>query len=164
MNDNDDSDGPQRSYDLDDDDENLPFSQELRRTPMPSYYVMPNILKYDRRGNPTKHLNSYKTHMSLRGTFPTINCRAFHLILSRAAEIWYNWLPPGSIRSWPEFKTMFLKRFVVNKEGEAPIQCLQDMRQQPGETLKSFLPQFADEMMYCVQLTDCEALSTLREA
>ncbi|XP_022868501.1 uncharacterized protein LOC111388069 [Olea europaea var. sylvestris] len=100
--------------------------------------------------------------MSLRDATPAVKCRAFHLTLSGAAEIWYSRLPSGSIRSWPEFKTTFLKRFAVIKEGEAPIQRLQDMRQAHGESLKSFLSRFTDEMTYCVQVTDREALSALR--
>ncbi|XP_022899253.1 uncharacterized protein LOC111412550 [Olea europaea var. sylvestris] len=61
-----DSDEQQRSCDLDDDDENLPFSRELRSAQVPNHYVMPKIPKYDGRGDPEKHLNAYKTHMSLR--------------------------------------------------------------------------------------------------
>lgn len=53
--------------------------------------------------------------------------------------------------------TTFLKRFAVNKEGEAPIQCLHDMRQAPGESLKIFLSCFIDEMMYpCNNHAKCE--------
>ncbi|XP_022857240.1 uncharacterized protein LOC111378300 [Olea europaea var. sylvestris] len=65
-------------------------------------------------------------------------------------------LPSGSIQSWPEFKTTFLKRFAVSREGEAPIQRLQDMRQAHGESLKNFISRFTDEMTYCVQVTDRE--------
>ncbi|XP_022880635.1 uncharacterized protein LOC111397904 [Olea europaea var. sylvestris] len=36
------------------------------------------------------------------------------------------------------------------------------MRQAHGESLKSFLSRFTDEMMYCVQVTNREALSALR--
>lgn len=46
-----DSDEQQRSCDLDDDDENLPFSRELRNAQVPSHYVMPKIPKYDGRGD-----------------------------------------------------------------------------------------------------------------
>lgn len=87
---------------------------------------------------------------------------AFHLTLSGGAEVWYTRLPEGSIRSWPDMKKTFLKCFATSKEGDRPIQRLQDMRQQRGEALKSFLSRFTDEMTYCVQVTDREALTTLR--
>lgn len=107
---------------------------------------MIKIPKYDGNGDSAKYLNTYKTHMSLRCATLAVKCIAFYLTLSRAAEVWCSKLSPGSIRSWPEFKTTFLKRFVVSKEGDAPIQCLQDMRQQLGKSLKSFLLRFTDEM------------------
>lgn len=47
---------------------------------------MPKVPKYDGRGDPTKHLNTYKTHMSLRGTVTTVKCKAFHLTLNGAVE------------------------------------------------------------------------------
>lgn len=59
-------------------------------------------------------------------------------------------------------KKTFLKRFATSKEGDRPIQRLQDMRQQRGEALKTFLSRFTDEMTYCVQVTDREALTALR--
>ncbi|XP_022891812.1 uncharacterized protein LOC111406656 [Olea europaea var. sylvestris] len=123
---------------------------------------MPKITKYDGTGDPEKHLSPYKTHMSLRGATPTMKCRTFHLTLTRATEIWYSRLPHGSIRSWPEFKNTFLKMFAVSKEGETPIQRLQDMRQAHGESLKSFLSCFTDEMTCCMQVADHEALAAPR--
>lgn len=121
-----DSDEPQWSCDLDDDDENMSFSRKLRNAQVPSHYVMLKLTKYDGRGNPTKHLNTYKTNISLRGATSVIKCRAFHITLNRAAKVWYSRLPSRSIRSWPEFKTTFLKRFALRKEGESPILRFQE--------------------------------------
>lgn len=82
-----DSDGPCRSYELDDDDDNLPFSRELRTFPMPHNFVPPKIPKYEGNGDPEKHLNKYKKQMSLRGASPALKCRAFHLTLGGSAEV-----------------------------------------------------------------------------
>lgn len=38
-----DSDGPCRSYELDDDDDNLPFSRELRSLPVPATFILPKF-------------------------------------------------------------------------------------------------------------------------
>lgn len=123
---------PQRSCELDDNEENLPFPQKLRNASVLSHYVLPKVPKNDGRGDPAKNLNNYKTHMNLRSVIPRVKCKAFHLTLCGVAKIWYNRIPLGSIKRWLEFKNTFLKRFIVSKEGEAHIQRLQDMRQQPG--------------------------------
>lgn len=47
--DEEDSDGPFKSYELDDDNENLLFSHELRRTPMPNHFIPSKIPIYERR-------------------------------------------------------------------------------------------------------------------
>jgi len=36
-------DGPQRSCDLDDDNENSPFSEAIRSAPMLSHFVLPKV-------------------------------------------------------------------------------------------------------------------------
>lgn len=100
--------------------------------------------------------------MFLKGASPALKCMAFHLTLSRAAEIWYSRLPVGSIRNWLDLKKAFLNQYLASKEGEAPIQRLQDVRQQAGKTLKSYLARFTDEMTYCKQVTDSEAPLALR--
>lgn len=147
---------------MDGDDESLPFSQDLRNTHVPNHFVLPKIPKYEGKGDPVKHLNNYKTYMSLRGALPTLKCKAFNLTLVGVAEIWYGRLPTGSIKSWLDLKKAFLNQYLASKEGEAPIQRLQDIRQQAGETPKSYLTRFTDEMTYCAQVTDREALLALK--
>lgn len=64
----------------------MPFSQGLRNTPILNHFVPPKIYKYDGKGDPAKHINSFKNHMSLRDSSPAIKYRAFHLTLSGAAD------------------------------------------------------------------------------
>lgn len=71
---------------MDNDDENLPFSRELRSTHVLGHSVMPKIWKC-KRVDPEKHLSAYNTHMSLRGATPAMKCKAFHLALNGVAEI-----------------------------------------------------------------------------
>lgn len=59
--------------------------------------MLPKILKYDGKGDTAKHLNSFKTHMSLRGAILSMKCRAFHLTLSGVVEVGYTRLLKGSI-------------------------------------------------------------------
>lgn len=83
-----DLDGAYRSYELDDDDDSLPFSWELKNA-RTEPFCAPEIQKYEGKRDPMKQLNNYKTQMSLRGASPTLKCRAFHLTLVGTVEIWY---------------------------------------------------------------------------
>ncbi|CAI9763835.1 unnamed protein product [Fraxinus pennsylvanica] len=126
------SDEPYWSYELDNDDDNFPFSRKIRTFSMPHNFVPSKISK------------------------------AFNLTLGGAAEVWYSRLAPHSIRSWPDLKKAFLNQYPSRKEGEVRIQLLQDMRQAAGETQKSYLARFSDEKTYCEQVTDKEALSAMK--
>ncbi|KAL2487120.1 Uncharacterized protein Adt_31876 [Abeliophyllum distichum] len=55
-----------RSFEVDDDDENLPFSVEIRNASILHEFCVPKITPYTGKGNPVDHVNTYKTEMSLR--------------------------------------------------------------------------------------------------
>lgn len=60
--------------------------------------------------------------MGLKDAMPVMKCKAFYLSLSGAAKVWYTRLEAKIIRSWPNFKKAFLKRFAMCKEDEGQIQ------------------------------------------
>ncbi|KAL2472127.1 Uncharacterized protein Adt_40263 [Abeliophyllum distichum] len=100
-----------RSYEVDDDDENLPFSDGIRNAPIPHEFCEPKIDPYTGKGDPLDHVNTYKMEMSLRRATPALICRAFHLTLSGWAKRWYNKLATGSISNWPELKRTLINYF-----------------------------------------------------
>ncbi|KAL2460597.1 Uncharacterized protein Adt_44017 [Abeliophyllum distichum] len=151
-----------RSYEVDDDDENLPFSEGIRNAPIPHEFRVPKITPYTGKGDPLDHVNTYKTEMSLRGATPALKCRAFHLTLSGGAKRWYNKLAAGSIHNWPELKRTFINYFSSGKPASAPVQRLHDIRQAESEPLQSYLSRFNEEMLFCERITDAEALSALK--
>ncbi|KAL2465044.1 Retrotrans gag domain-containing protein [Abeliophyllum distichum] len=151
-----------RSYEVDDDDENLPFSEGIRNAPIPHEFRVPKITPYTGKGDPLDHVNTYKTEMSLRGATPALKCRAFHLTLSGGAKRWYNKLAAGSIHNWPDLKRTFINYFSSGKPASAPVQRLHDIRQAESEPLQSYLSRFNEEMLFCEAFTDAEALSALK--
>ncbi|KAL2466331.1 hypothetical protein Adt_42182 [Abeliophyllum distichum] len=62
------------NHDDDDDDdvenENFPFSKELKARKLFTGFKMPPMQKYNGRGDPTDHINVYKTR--LQGYIPTV--------------------------------------------------------------------------------------------
>lgn len=55
MDDGNDSDGPQRSYNVDDDDDNLSFLEGLKTVHVPGEFMTSNIPIYDRKGDLARH-------------------------------------------------------------------------------------------------------------
>ncbi|KAL2500028.1 Retrotrans gag domain-containing protein [Abeliophyllum distichum] len=151
-----------RSYEVDDDDENLPFSEGIRNAPIPHEFRVPKITPYTGKGDPLDHVNTYKTEMTLRGANPALKCRAFHLTLSGGAKRWYNKLAAGSIHNWPDLKRTFINYFSSGRPASAPVQRLHDIRQAESEPLQSYLSRFNEEMLFCEAITDAEALSALK--
>ncbi|KAL2533422.1 Ribonuclease H [Abeliophyllum distichum] len=151
-----------RSYEVDDDDENLPFSEGIRNAPIPHEFRVPKITPYTGKGDPLNHVNTYKTEMTLRGANPALKCRAFHLTLSGGAKRWYNKLAAGSIHNWPDLKRTFINYFSSRRPASAPVQRLHDIRQAESEPLQSYLSRFNEEMLFCETITDAEALSALK--
>ncbi|KAL2460250.1 Retrotrans gag domain-containing protein [Abeliophyllum distichum] len=151
-----------RSYEVDDDDENLPFSEGIRNAPIPHEFRVPKITPYTGKGDPLDHVNTYKTEMALRGANPALKCRAFHLTLAGGAKRWYNKLAAGSIHNWPDLKRTFINYFSSGRPASAPVQRLHDIRQAESEPLQSYLSRFNEEMLFCEAITDAEALSALK--
>ncbi|KAL2504190.1 Uncharacterized protein Adt_19811 [Abeliophyllum distichum] len=121
-----------RSYEVDDDDENLPFSEGIRNAPIPNEFRVPKITP------------------------------AFHLTLSGGAKRWYNKLAAESIHNWPDLKRTFINYFSSGRPALAPVQRLHDIRQAESEPLQSYLSRFNEEMLFCERITDAEALSALK--
>ncbi|KAL2519199.1 Uncharacterized protein Adt_15446 [Abeliophyllum distichum] len=149
-----------RSFEVDDDDDNLPFSVEIRNASIPHEFRVLKITPYTGKGDPLDQVNTYKMEMSLRGATPSLKCRAFHLTLS--AKRWYNKLITRSISSWPKLKRTFINYFSSRKPASAPVQCLHDIRQAKFELLQSYLSRFNEEMLFYERITDAEALSALK--
>ncbi|KAL2505235.1 Uncharacterized protein Adt_20856 [Abeliophyllum distichum] len=128
-----------RSFEVDDDDENLPFSTRIRNASIPHKFRVPKITPYTGKGNLLDHVNTYKMEMSLPGATSVLKCRAFHLTFSGGAKRWYNKLVARSISSWTELKKTFINYFSSGKPTSTPVQRLHDIRKVESEPLQSYL-------------------------
>jgi hypothetical protein len=97
------------------DDENLPFSEQVRVFTMPDKFKMPHIKKYDGSGDPKVHLEAFQEHFILHGTPDDIACRAFLLTLTGVAKDWFTGLPPKLVNSFKELRHQFLSQFLATR-------------------------------------------------
>ncbi|KAL2505636.1 Ribonuclease H [Abeliophyllum distichum] len=143
----------------DDDDENLPFTNDLKAMEVLVNFRMPIMDKYNGRGDPSDHINIYKT--KLQGQSLVVKCQNFHTTLISDVKRWYNKLKPGNIRRWPQLKKKFINAFIGNQMMIVDIAQLNNIRQKVGETVKSYFKRFSNVINKIETMTDEKAMDTL---
>ncbi|XP_061375204.1 uncharacterized protein LOC133317359 [Gastrolobium bilobum] len=85
--------------------------------------------------------------MTLHGETDLLMCRTFPTLLGGRALTWYTTLPTGSIASWDELASKFQSHFATSRPVPKSVHSLEKIRQQPGESLRSFLDRFDKEAL-----------------
>ncbi|KAL0461287.1 UNVERIFIED_CONTAM: hypothetical protein Slati_0016300 [Sesamum latifolium] len=76
----------------------------------------PAIAEYDGTSDPMEHLSRFENVAVLHQYTDGITCRVFVTTFARAAQQWFNQLPVGAIRSFPEFRSLFLHQFASSRK------------------------------------------------
>ncbi|KAL2517892.1 Uncharacterized protein Adt_14139 [Abeliophyllum distichum] len=92
---------------------------------LPIGFKMPHIEKYNGQGDPTNHINMYKTRF--QGYISVVKCINFHITSVSDLKRWYNKLKFGSIRSLPHLKQEFINAFIGNRTTEVDVAQLCDI-------------------------------------
>jgi hypothetical protein len=95
--------------------------------------------KYDGTSNPSEFLQVYVTAITAAGGDTAVMATYFHVALSRLARTWLMNLTPGSICSWEELCAWFATNFASAYQRHGVEAHLHVVRQEPGETLRTFI-------------------------
>ena len=88
--------------DLEDGDE-MPFSDYIMSISLSKGFKPPTDMEpYDGSMEPQKHMDAFKSRMTLAGAFDLVNCRAFPITLKKVALKWFNVLPSRSINKFSD--------------------------------------------------------------
>jgi hypothetical protein len=98
--------------------------------------------KYDRTSNPSEFLQVYVTAITAAGGNTAVMTTYFHVALSGPAQTWLMNLAPGSIYSWEELCARFVENFASAYQQHGMEAHLHAVRQEPGETLRTFISRF----------------------
>ncbi|KAL2480267.1 Uncharacterized protein Adt_33233 [Abeliophyllum distichum] len=143
----------------DDDDENLPFTNDLNATEISVNFRMLIMDKYNGRDDPSDHINIYKT--KLQGQSLAVKCQNFLTTLISDAKRWYNKLKPVNIRSWLQLKREFVNAFIGNQTMIVDITQLSNFQQKEEKTVKSYFKRFSNVMNKIEIVTNEKALDAL---
>ena len=120
----------------------FPFAKAVISFPLPSKFQMPSLETFDETKDPLDHLESFKTMMCLQEVSDEIMCRAFPTTLKGSVRIWFKKLTLGSVRSFAQLSRSFFNHFIGRQRYRRPTTHLLNVRQNEGETLRSYLTRF----------------------
>jgi hypothetical protein len=118
------------------------LADHLRAASWPSKFRPHLPEKYDGTSNPSEFLQVYVTTITAAGGNTAVMATYFHVALSGPARTWLMNLTPGSIYSWEELCAWFTANFASAYQQHGVEAHLHAVRQEPGETLRTFISRF----------------------
>ncbi|CAH9061738.1 unnamed protein product, partial [Cuscuta europaea] len=122
-----------------------PFTTRVLSAPIPEKYRGSTMKPYDGRTDPQEHFNRYQNNMLMVNASDEYLCRWFLSTLEGPTYEWFNALPEGSIDSWQDLAQRFLTHFAGRKRAKKHFSHLLSVKQQPNETLRSFIDRWMKE-------------------
>jgi hypothetical protein len=137
------------------------LADHLRAATWPSKFWPHLPKKYDGMSNPSEFLQVYITAITAAGEDTTVMATYFHVALSGLARTWLMNLTPGSICSWEELCTRFAANFASAYQRHGVEAHLHAVRQEPGETLRTFISRFT-KVSTIPRISDASIITTFR--
>ncbi|XP_074342949.1 uncharacterized protein LOC141680690 [Apium graveolens] len=138
-----------------------PLSLMLEKARIDRTLKTPALDHFDGSSDPLAFLNTFDGRMAFFGHSKIARCQFFSTCLQGTALRWSSNLPPRSIDSWTTLKSKFQARFSSNYKGIKVTASLMTMHQRSGETLRSFLTRFREEIAEILDLIEQMAVNFL---
>jgi hypothetical protein len=119
--------------------------------------------KYDGTSNPSEFLQVYVTAITVAGGDTVVMATYFHVALSGPARTWLINLTPGSIYSWEELCARFTANVVSAYQQHGVEAHLHAVRQEPGETLRTFISRFTKVRGTIPRISDASIITAFRQ-
>jgi hypothetical protein len=119
--------------------------------------------KYDGTSNPSEFLQVYVTAITAAGGNTAVMATYFHVALSGPTRTWLMNLAPGSIYSWEELCVRFVANFASAYQQHGVEAHLHALRQEPGETLRTFISRFTKVRGTIPHISDASIITTFRQ-
>jgi hypothetical protein len=119
--------------------------------------------KYDETSNPSEFLQVYVTTITTAGGNTAVMATYFHVALSGPTWTWLMNLTPGSIYSWEELCARFIANFTSAYQQHGVEAHLHAVRQEPGETLQTFISRFTKVRGTIPRISDASIITAFRQ-
>jgi hypothetical protein len=118
---------------------------------------------YNGTSNPSEFLQVYVTTITAAGGDTAVMATYFHVALSGPARTWLMNLTPGSIYSWEELCARFAANFASAYQWHGVEAHLHAVRQEPGETLWTFISRFTRVRGTIPRIFDASIITDFRQ-
>jgi hypothetical protein len=112
---------------------------------------------------PAKFLQVYVTAITAAGGNTAVMATYFHVALYGPARTWLMNLTPGSIYSWEELCTRFIANFASAYQQHGVEAHLHVVRQEPGETLRTFISRFTKVRCTIPRISDASIITAYHQ-
>jgi hypothetical protein len=135
----------------------------LRAASWPSKFWPHLLEKYDGTSNPSEFLQVYVIAITAAGGNTAVMATYFHVALSEPTRTWLTNLAPGSIYSWEELCARFTANFASAYQQHGVEVHLHAVRQEPGETLRTFISRFTKVRGTIPHISDASIITAFRQ-
>jgi hypothetical protein len=108
-------------------------------------------------------LQVYVTAITAAGGNTAVMASYFHVALTGLAQTWLMNLTPGSIYSWEELCARFIANFASAYQQHGVEAHLHAVRQEPGETLRTFISHFTKVQGTIPRISDANIITAFRQ-
>jgi hypothetical protein len=139
------------------------LADHLRAASWPSKFRPHLPEKYDGTSNPSEFLQVYVTAITAAGGNTAVMATYFHVALSGPTRTWLMNLAQGSIYSWEELYAWFVANFASAYQQHGVEAHLHAVRQEPGETLRTFISRFTKVQGTIPRISDASIITAFRQ-
>ncbi|XP_042410035.1 uncharacterized protein LOC121999415 [Zingiber officinale] len=121
---------------------NRQFSEAILQDPLPKHYAPLAIEEYNGTTDSDDHLGKFDNAATHHQYTDGVKCRVFLTTLSGFSQRWFRRLPDESIRSFKDFRTVFLHHFASSRRYQKTSVNLFSIKQGARETLRAYIQRF----------------------
>ncbi|CAJ2645421.1 unnamed protein product [Trifolium pratense] len=121
-----------------------PLAQHLWDTQVLEAIKVPHLPTFDGKTDPREHLMAIGTQTAIINAPEHMKCKLLAGTFKDVALRWYMNLPRNSIESYADFHKKFIHQFAGSKHVKVTSTSLFSIRQNHGESLRSFLVRFSE--------------------
>ena len=114
---------------------------------LPQNFKMPEMAKFDGKGDPKTHIRQYVSLMSATGLSQNQVRKMFGMSLEGAPVVWYHNLEEKVKEDWRALAEAFLAHYVTDLDIDSSLRDLENVKQKPEESFKEYMDRWKIQLV-----------------